>query len=118
MEISEQQKRMIETLPLGISTINEDGSPNLIVVLEARVISSNEILITDNYMKQTVSNIVKDNRIVLGVWTNKEGFKFIGRAEYHQSGKWLDYVKSMPENTNEPAKGAILVAIEKIIKLG
>jgi predicted pyridoxine 5'-phosphate oxidase superfamily flavin-nucleotide-binding protein len=118
MEINTHQKQMVETLPLGVATVNEDGSPNLIVVLEARVISGNKILITDNYMKQTVTNLQKNSRVTLGVWTNKEGYKFIGEAEYHTLGKWLDYIKNMPENKGEPAKGAILVTVEKIIKLG
>jgi predicted pyridoxine 5'-phosphate oxidase superfamily flavin-nucleotide-binding protein len=119
MEINEQQKQMIETLPLAISTVNIDGSPNLIVVTDRIVVSKTEILIRDNYMKQTIFNIQKDNRICLGVWNSTEGYKFIGKAEYFDKGEWFDYVQNkMERNNNEPAKGAILVTVEKIIKLG
>ena len=119
MEINEHQKQMIETLPLGIATVNADGSPNLIVVTDRVVISPTEILIRDNYMKQTIANVKRDGRICLGVWNNNEGYKFIGKAKYHDSGKWLDYVQNkMERNNNEPAKGAIFVKVEKIIKLG
>lgn len=104
MEISPRQKEMIESLPLGIATVNGDGSANLIVVLCAKVVSENEILITDNYMKQTIENLLRDDRVSLGVWTKDEGWKFIGRSKYFTEGKWREFIQNMEENKGMPAK--------------
>jgi len=37
-------------------------------------------------------------------------------AQYFNKGEWVDKVKAMPENKDEPAKGAILITPELIIK--
>jgi len=91
--------------------------PNAIAVACAKVVGD-KIIITDNFMNQTVKDLRKNNRVCLLVWNKKwQGYKIIGRAEYHQSGKWKKFVENMKENKGLPAKGAILVNIEKTIKL-
>jgi len=40
-----------------------------------------------------------------------------GTAKYFTSGKWYKIVKEIPENREEPCKGAILVTIKKIKKI-
>lgn len=46
------------------------------------------------------------------------GYKIIGTAEYFTEGKWKEFVEKMPENKGLLAKGAILVTVSKVIKLG
>ena len=41
-----------------------------------------------------------------------------GKAEYHDSGEWFDFVKSLKENKDFNPKGAIVININNIIKLG
>lgn len=70
-------------------------------------------------MKRTIKNLKKNNNVCLAVWNDKEeGYKLIGKAEYFSSGKWLKFVKKMPENKGLPAKDAIVVTVSKLIKLG
>jgi hypothetical protein len=45
-----------------------------------------------------------------------EGYNIDGRAEYFTEGAWLDFVKSIPENKDEPCKGAIVIEIKNIKK--
>ena len=120
MKINQRQKELLETEAIAVATINSDGSPNLIAVALAKVVSSSTIVITDNFMKQTPENIRKDPRVCLAVWTKdwKEGYKFVGKAEYQTQGKWAKFVKEMKENKGFPAKAAIVVSIENIYKLG
>lgn len=120
MEIDKRQKELLETEAVAVATINEDGSPNLIAIGYARVVSPNTIIITDNFMKHTPENIKRDPRICLAVWTKdwEEGYKFVGKAEYQTSGKWADYVKNMKVNKDYPAKAAVVVTVEGIFKLG
>ncbi len=87
-----------------------------------KVVSDNRILITDNYMVETRRNIQRNPNVTITVW-NKEweknciGYELKGTAEYFDSGEWYNKVKSIPENKDEPCKGAILVTVKKIKRL-
>jgi predicted pyridoxine 5'-phosphate oxidase superfamily flavin-nucleotide-binding protein len=116
--IDSKAKNIIENNPVALSTINSDGTPNVIAVACVKVVSKNQILITDNFMKQTRENILANPHVCTAVWDKDcNGYKFVGKAEYHMIGKWKDYVKIMPENKGLAAKGAIIINISKIIKL-
>ena len=106
-------KKMIEENPIAFATTN-DGKPHVIVVADVKVVSDNQILIGDNYMKTTVENIKQNPNVSLVVHNNKEGYGFDGKAEYFTEGKWFDKVKEIHEGY--PAKGAILINIEEIKK--
>lgn len=112
-------KEIIENNPVALSTVTEENKPNVIAAAFVKVVSENQVLISDNYMNETVQNIKTNNNICLAVWNKDwQGYKIIGTAIYHDSGEWLDFVKSIPENKDHPAKGAVLIDVEKIIKLG
>lgn len=112
-------KKLIEENPVAFATVDNSGKPNVIAVACVKVISKNQILITDNYMKRTKENLEKNNNVCLAVWDkNWNGYKLIGSAEYFTTGKWKRFVEQMPENKKLPAKGAILIAVSKLIKLG
>lgn len=109
-------KNLIEENPVALVTVMSSGKPNAIGVAYVKVVSNTEIVITDNYMNQTPKDIQNNKDVCLLVWNkDMEGYKMIGQADYLSSGKWLDFVKNLPENKGLPAKGAILVKVEKII---
>ncbi len=109
-------KSLIESNPVALSTITENNKPNVIGVASVKVVSDSELLITDNYMNRTKEDIIKNNNVCLIVWdTDFKGYKIIGTAEYFTEGKWKKNVEEMSENEGFPAKGAILIKIEKII---
>ncbi|MBN2101064.1 pyridoxamine 5'-phosphate oxidase family protein [Candidatus Dojkabacteria bacterium] len=120
MEINKRQKKLLEKEAVAVGTVNKDGSPNVIAIAYARVVSVDKVVITDNFMKVTNRNVQRDPRICLCVWDKdwKEGYKFAGKAEYKTSGKWAEYVKGMKENKGFAAKGAIVVKVEEISSLG
>ena len=45
------------------------------------------------------------------------GYELKGTAKYFKKGKYYSLVKEIPENKEEPCKGAILITINKIKKL-
>lgn len=109
-------KKLIETNPVSLATVMSDHRPNVIGVLFVKVVSESEIVITDNYMNQTVTDIKNNKNVCLLVWGKDfKGYKIIGQAEYFAEGNWVEFVKNLPENAGFPAKGAILVKVEKII---
>ena len=118
VEINSEVKKLIEENPLAFATVDEAGKPNVIGVAFVKVVSKNQILITDNYMKKTKENLEKNNNVCLAVWDKDwNGYKLVGTAEYFTSGKWNEFVEKMPENKGLPAKGEILVTVSELIKL-
>ena len=116
MRITSKIKKVIENNPVAVATVS-GNKPYVIGVAYCKVLNKDTILITDNFMKSTVKNILKNNNVAMVVWNKKwEGYQFLGKAKYYQKGKWLDYVKKMKENKGLPAKGAILVNVSKIKK--
>ena len=118
MKINKTIKKIIEGNPVAFATVDKNNKPNVIAVASVKVEDS-KIIITDNYMSKTRSNLLKNSSICLAVWNKSwKGYKITGKASYHDSGIWLNFVKSMKENRGYPAKGAIVINIKQIIKLG
>jgi predicted pyridoxine 5'-phosphate oxidase superfamily flavin-nucleotide-binding protein len=109
-------KNIIENNRVAVATVMEDGKPNVLVIDGVKVVSDTEVVITDNYMYQTPKDILNNKNVCLLVWYRDiKGYKMIGKARYFSSGKWVKFVKGLPNNAPFPAKGAILVKVEKII---
>lgn len=117
--ITGKAKKIIEGNYVAFATVDKDCKPNVIAVACVKVLGKNKLLITDNFMKHTGENLKGNNNVCLAVWNDKEeGYKLVGKAEYFSDGKWLKFVKQMPENKGFPAKGAIVIIVSKLIELG
>jgi predicted pyridoxine 5'-phosphate oxidase superfamily flavin-nucleotide-binding protein len=119
VNITSDIKKLIENNPIAFATINSLNKPNVIAVAYVKVVSDNQILITDNFMKQTKENLLLNNNVCLAVWDKDwNGYKISGTAKYFTEGKWKEFVENMNENKGLLAKGAILINISKLKKLG
>jgi len=94
-----------------------DGRPNVIGVAYVKVVDGNHLLVTDNYMNQTIKDISNNPNVAIVVWDKEmNGYKLIGKCGYFTTGEWVDRVKALPENKGMPSKRALLITVEKIIK--
>ena len=117
IKIDEKIKEIMENNPVALATVDEKGDPNVIAVAFVRIVDNN-IVITNNYMAETLSNLRRNSSACLAVWNSDwEGYKIIGKVKYFESGEWFDFVNNMPENKDCPAKGAILMSDFEIRKL-
>jgi|WetSurMetagenome_2_1015567.scaffolds.fasta_scaffold1128545_2 predicted pyridoxine 5'-phosphate oxidase superfamily flavin-nucleotide-binding protein len=114
--ITDEMKKIIEENNLALATIR-DNKPYVIVIGCVKVLSEDKIIITDNFMKNTPSNIKQNNNVGLVVWSGDLGYQMEGIAEYYPSGKYLDYVKKLKYNQSMPCKGSIVVKINSIKRL-
>ncbi len=117
--INEGMKKMIETNALGLATTDESGNPHNIAVAYVKVVSKNQLIISDNHLVETIANIKQNPNISLVVWAknwekNCIGYELNGKAEYFTSGKWIEFIKKIPINDGEPCKGAIMITINKV----
>ncbi len=119
-EINHYIKKLIEQNAVALATIDKSGKPHCIAVGDVKVISKNQVLIGDNYMRETIKNIKQNNKVALVVWSrnwqkNCVGYELRGTTRYFTQGKWASAVKKIHKGF--PAKGAILITINKIKKL-
>ena len=108
-------KKEIEKSILSFAT-SLNNKPHQIAVAAVKVIK-NELIITDNFMRETKRNIRKNNNVSVVFWGAKGGYELKGKAKYFSLGKWLDFVKNLKENKSFKPKGAIIVRIINIKKL-
>lgn len=113
----EDIKDKIERAKIAVATVNRDSKPHNIVIMYAKI-KEGKIVITNNYMKTTIENLRDNQNISLVFWEKEKGWRINGNAEYHDFGKWLDFVKSLKENKEEPTKGAIVINVEEVRELG
>ncbi len=109
-------KKIIEENALALATVDEKDNPHCIAVGDVKVVND-IILIGDIYMKKTIKNIKRNNKVALVVWDrnweeNCEGYQIKGKAEYFTNGKWWELVKKIHKGFQ--AKGAIVVKVNKI----
>lgn len=122
VEIYSELKNLIENNVLTLTTVDKEMSPHSIAVAYVKVVDRDKILISNCYMKETVENLKTNDNVSLLIWNEnwkKECFSFElrGKAQNFTSGKWLEQVKKIQENKNNPIKGAILVTLSKIKKI-
>jgi len=118
MKIEKNVVETIEKNPIALATSTRLGTPNVSVAAFVKV-KYDKIVITNNYMGKTIANVNQNPHVSLVVWNDKwKGYQIHGKAEYHEKGKWCDFVKSIKENKSEPCKGVIVIIPESIKQIG
>ena len=120
MEITEDIKKLVEENGVSFATVNEFNQPHIIIIADIKIISKNQILIADNFMKNTVENIKNNSNVSIMVWDKKIAqdslaYEIVGEAQYFSKGKWKEEAHQIDSNCE--TKGAILVTVTKIKKL-
>ncbi len=110
-------KDNIEKAIIAVATINSKRNPHNTPIMYAKI-KGGKIIITNNYMKTTIENIKNNPNVCLIFWEGEKGWRINGKAEYYDSGKWLNFVKSLKENKGEPANGALVINVEEVKELG
>lgn len=115
--ITNDIKSIFEKSSIAFSTVDKNSSPNTIVVADCKVVSDNQVLITDNFMNKTRQNLDSNQRVSLTFWTSDENcqaFQFKGLASVFTDGDWKKIVDEDPANVGLAHKAAILVTITEI----
>lgn len=121
MLISQSLKKFIESSALGLATVSKSGKPHNIAIAYAKVIND-QIIISNAHIKESIKNLENNNNISLVIWNSEwekscVGFELIGKAKNYTDGKWLKYVKALPDNEGYNIKSAIVVSVKKIKRL-
>ncbi|HPT30084.1 MAG TPA: pyridoxamine 5'-phosphate oxidase family protein [bacterium] len=119
--ISPALKKFIESSALGLATVNKSGKPHNIAVACVKVVGD-KIIISNLHIKESVKNLNYNDNVSLVIW-NKEwekscvGFELIGKAKNYTEGKWLEYIKKLPDNEGCKVISAMVITVKKMKKL-
>ncbi len=121
MLISQSLKKFIESNALGLATVSKSGKPHNIAIAYVKVIGD-QIIISNAHIKESIKNLENNNNVSLVIWNSEwekscVGFELTGKAKNYTAGKWLKYVKALPDNEGYNIKSAIVVSVKKIKRL-
>lgn len=119
VKITEEMKEVAKKAKgWAVATATKEGEPNVVSIGFGKVISDDEILLMDVFMKKTEENIKANPKIALSVWDmgTLKGYQFKGNARIETSGAAFDegskMIKAMAPQFSP--KAAVVVKVESI----
>jgi len=118
-KITEEVKEMVgRTKGFAVATTTKEGEPNVVPIAFGKVLSKEEVLLMDVFMKKTEENIKANPRVAISVWDmdTLAGYQLKGSARIETSGSifddGVDMVKSMMPQLSP--KAAVIVKVDAI----
>ena len=106
------------TKGFALATATKDGDPHVIPVGFGKVLSDDEVLLVDVFMKKTLDNIKANPKVAVSVWDydGLKGYEFKGNARIETSGNaFEDGVKMVKSVFPQfDAKAAVVVQVDSI----
>ena len=117
MKIPEKVKDIFVNEPVcQLATSSAAGTPNISNIGAKYLLDDATIIVVDNYMKKTLSNVMENPVTAILIRRGSESYQIKGKCRYLQSGpvyeearKWM---KSIAEKY--PAKGALEIKVEEV----
>jgi len=111
---------MEKTRGYAIATCTKDGIPNVVPIHFVKILSDDEIMLADIFMKKTFENIQQNPVMAISVWDwdvkPRKGYQFKGTPRIETSGKHYDMAVEMvkAEKPDLTPKSAVVVKITDI----
>jgi predicted pyridoxine 5'-phosphate oxidase superfamily flavin-nucleotide-binding protein len=107
-----------KTKGFSLATATKDGDPHVIPVGFGKVLSDDEILLVDVFMKKALENIKANPKVAVSVWDydSIKGYEFKGNARIETSGKAFEEGVKMVKSVfpQFDAKAAVVVKVDSI----
>ena len=108
--------------PFIMATASKEGKPNGVPIGLGKIISDDEIMLVDNWMRKTRQNIAENPMVAVSFWSKEDryGYQFKGKSRVEISGKLLDEaIRWLKEkgSTYHP-KAVVVVKVDEIYYIG
>jgi len=120
-KLTEDMKDVMEkTKGYAVATCAKDGIPNVVPIHFIKILSDDEIMMGDIFMKKTFENIQQNPVMAISVWDwdvkPRKGYQFKGIPRIETSGKIYDMAIEMvkAEKPDLTAKSAVVLKITDI----
>ncbi len=104
----------------AVATCDKDGVPNVVPIHFVKILSDDEIMMADVFMKKTLENIKQNAVMAVSAWDYevkpRKGFQFKGTPRIETSGGIYDMAVKMvkAEKPDLTAKSAVVLKITDI----
>lgn len=111
---------MEKTRGYAVATCTNDGIPNVVPIHFVKILSDNEIMLADIFMKKTFENIQQNPMMAVSFWDwdvkPRIGYQFKGTPKVETSGRVYDMAVEMvrAKKPDLTPKSAIVLKIEDI----
>jgi predicted pyridoxine 5'-phosphate oxidase superfamily flavin-nucleotide-binding protein len=111
---------MEKTRGYAVATCTKDGLPNVVPIHFVKILSDDEIMLADIFMKKTFENIQANPIVAISVWDwdvkPRKGYQFKGTPRIETSGRIYDMAVEMvkAEKPDLTPKSVIIVKITDI----
>ena len=111
---------MGKTRGYAVGTCSKDGIPNVVPTHFVKILSDDEIMLADIFLKKTFENIQQNPVMAVSVWDwdvkPRKGFQLKGTARVETSGKIYDMAVEMvkAEKPDLTPKSAVILKITDI----
>jgi len=98
------------------ATSSNDGKPNISNIGAKYIRDDGKIVIVDNFMKKTISNLQENSEIAILIRREKESYQIKGTARYLTTGDEYNdaYTWMKAKGDKYPAKGAVIITIDSV----
>jgi predicted pyridoxine 5'-phosphate oxidase superfamily flavin-nucleotide-binding protein len=116
----EMKDVMEKTRGYAVATCSKDGTPNVVPIHFVKILSDDELMMADIFMKKSFENIQQNPIIAISVWDwdvkPRKGYQFRGTPRIETSGKIYDMAVAMvkAEKPELTPKSAVVVKITDI----
>jgi len=117
MKIPKKVKEIFnDELVHQLATLSNTGIPNISNIGAKYLLDDETIMVVDNYMKKTLSNIIENPAVAILVRSGKESYQIKGICSYLKSGPIYEEAKKWMKSIGEkyPAKGVLKIKVEEI----
>ena len=119
-KLTQEMKDMVGSQQCFIATVSKDCVPNVAPKRSTRVYDDSTLIFNEATGGTTYHNILGGSPVSVAV-VNREipdGYRFLCRAEFQDSGEAYEQAKAMSLKNSMPApKGVVLLHIEEIHSL-
>jgi predicted pyridoxine 5'-phosphate oxidase superfamily flavin-nucleotide-binding protein len=116
----EMKEAFVKMKVFPVATASKDGTPNVIPLGIAELVSDDTVWFVDNFMNKTLSNLRVNPKIAFFVWGPdiKGCYQVKGVAALKTSGKEYDEMKAKINQKNPalPARSLVIVKITEIFE--
>jgi len=117
MKLPKKVKDIFNEEPIHqLATSSKNSVPNISNAGAKYLLDDETIIIVDNYMVKTSSNVIENSAVSILLRRGKESYQIKGRCSYFTSGAFYEEAKKWMKSIGEkyPAKGVLKIKVEDI----
>ena len=120
MKIPQEIKEFFEQVPvMAISTVDENGIPNVSAIASKKIIDDDTIWTIDTFHNKTLQNINQNGNVAIAMWKDSVGYQIKGKAIIYTKGEIFEKGKAwiLSLKPQKIVKGVIKIKVTEIYYL-